>query len=48
MDPPRHTRLSFGSGIHRCVGDRRAEPQLQILWEEILKRGIKSLPARIA
>ncbi len=34
---PRH-HLSFGSGIHRCVGDRLAELQLQILWKEILKR----------
>ena len=36
---PRH-HLSFGSGIHRCVGDRLAELQLQILWEEILKRDL--------
>ena len=31
--------LSFGFGIHRCVGNRLAEMQLAILWEEILKRG---------
>jgi cytochrome P450 len=31
--------LSFGFGIHRCVGNRLAEMQLRILWEEILKRG---------
>ena len=31
--------LSFGFGIHRCVGNRLAEMQLTILWEEILKRG---------
>ncbi len=30
--------LSFGAGIHRCVGDKLAEKQLQILWEEILNR----------
>jgi cytochrome P450 len=30
--------LSFGFGIHRCVGNRLAELQLQILWEEILQR----------
>jgi cytochrome P450 len=30
--------LSFGYGIHRCVGDRLAELQLAILWEEIMKR----------
>ena len=30
--------LSFGFGIHRCVGNRLAEMQLTILWEEALKR----------
>ena len=30
--------LSFGFGIHRCVGNRLAEMQIKILWEEILKR----------
>lgn len=30
--------LSFGFGIHRCVGNRLAEQQLRILWEELLKR----------
>ena len=30
--------LSFGFGIHRCVGNRLAELQLKIVWEEILKR----------
>ena len=30
--------LSFGFGIHRCVGMRIAELQLKIIWEEILKR----------
>jgi cytochrome P450 len=30
--------LSFGFGIHRCVGMRLAEMQLKIVWEEILKR----------
>jgi len=28
--------LSFGFGIHRCMGNRLAEMQLRILWEEIL------------
>ena len=30
--------LSFGFGIHRCVGNRLGELQLKILWEEVLKR----------
>ena len=30
--------LSFGYGIHRCMGNRLAELQLRILWEELLKR----------
>ena len=30
--------LSFGFGIHRCVGNRLAEMQLRITWEEIMKR----------
>ena len=32
------THLSFGFGIHRCVGIRLAELQLKIIWEEIVKR----------
>ena len=30
--------ISFGFGIHRCVGNRLAELQLRILWEELLQR----------
>ena len=39
IDRPRpRQHLSFGFGIHRCVGNRLAELQLRVLWEEILKR----------
>ncbi len=39
IDRPRaRQHLSFGFGIHRCVGNRLAEMQLRILWEEIMKR----------
>ena len=30
--------LSFGCGIHGCMGNRLGEMQLRILWENILKR----------
>lgn len=30
--------LSFGFGVHRCMGNRLAEMQLRILWEELLLR----------
>ncbi|MAG31937.1 MAG: cytochrome P450 [Deltaproteobacteria bacterium] len=30
--------LSFGYGIHFCMGSRLAEMQLRVLWEEILQR----------
>jgi len=30
--------IAFGYGIHRCMGNRLAELQLRILWEELLKR----------
>ena len=34
---PRH-HVSFGFGIHRCMGNRLAEMQLRVLWEEIMNR----------
>jgi cytochrome P450 len=30
--------LSFGWGVHFCMGSRLAEMQLRVLWEEILRR----------
>ncbi len=36
--PNVRSHLSFGFGIHRCVGNRLAELQLRILWEELLAR----------
>ncbi len=30
------SHLSFGFGVHRCLGNRLAEMQLRVLWEEIL------------
>jgi cytochrome P450 len=39
IDRPRaRQHLAFGFGIHRCVGNRLAEMQLKIMWEEILAR----------
>ena len=39
IDRPHARRhLSFGFGIHRCMGNRLAEMQLRIVWEEILQR----------
>jgi cytochrome P450 len=36
--PNARHHLSFGFGIHRCMGNRLAEMQLRVLWEEIMKR----------
>ena len=30
--------VAFGFGVHRCMGNRLAEMQLSILWQEIVKR----------
>jgi cytochrome P450 len=35
-NPKQH--LSFGLGVHFCMGSRLAEMQLRVLWEEIMKR----------
>ena len=43
--------ISFGFGVHRCMGNRLAEMQLRIVWEEILKRfrrvQVVDLPKRL-
>ena len=36
--PKARQHLSFGFGIHRCMGNRLAEMQLRVVWEEISKR----------
>lgn len=36
--PNARSHVSFGFGVHRCMGNRLAEMQLRILWEEIMKR----------
>ena len=36
--PKARQHLSFGFGIHRCMGNRLAEMQLRVVWEEILRR----------
>jgi cytochrome P450 len=39
IDRPRpRQHVSFGFGVHRCVGQRLAEMQLRVMWQEILKR----------
>ncbi len=36
--PNASRHLSFGYGVHFCMGSRLAELQLRVLWEEILRR----------
>ena len=36
--PNARAHVSFGFGLHRCMGNRLAEMQLRVLWEEIQKR----------
>ncbi len=39
--PNASRHLSFGYGIHFCMGSRLAEMQLRVLWEEILQRSLR-------
>lgn len=39
--PNVRSHLSFGFGIHRCMGNRLGEMQVRIVWEELLKRFYK-------
>ena len=36
--PNARHHLAFGFGLHRCMGNRLAEMQLRVLWEEIMQR----------
>jgi cytochrome P450 len=36
--PNARQHVSFGFGVHRCMGNRLAEMQLKVVWEEIMKR----------
>jgi cytochrome P450 len=36
--PNARAHVAFGFGVHRCMGNRLAEMQLRVLWEEIMKR----------
>lgn len=36
--PNARSHVAFGFGVHRCMGNRLAELQLRVLWEEIMKR----------
>ena len=49
--PNARSHVSFGYGIHRCMGNRLGEMQLRVLWEEILARfrdiEVRSEPQRV-
>ncbi len=49
--PNARQHVSFGFGVHRCMGNRLAEMQLRLLWEEIMRRyrhvEVVGEPARI-
>ncbi|MEE4361775.1 MAG: cytochrome P450 [Pseudomonadales bacterium] len=36
--PNARHHVSFGFGVHRCMGNRLAEMQLRVIWEEIMRR----------
>ena len=36
--PNARQHVAFGYGVHRCMGNRLAEMQLRLLWEEIQQR----------
>ena len=36
--PNARSHIAFGFGLHRCMGNRVAEMQLRIVWEEFFKR----------
>ena len=36
--PNARSHVAFGFGVHRCMGNRMAELQFRILWEEIMER----------
>lgn len=36
--PNARAHVAFGFGVHRCMGNRLAELQLRVLWEEIMRR----------
>jgi len=36
--PNARQHVSFGYGVHRCMGNRLAELQIRVLWEEIVQR----------
>ncbi|MEQ9451242.1 MAG: cytochrome P450 [Pseudomonadales bacterium] len=36
--PNARKHVAFGFGVHRCMGNRLAEMQLRVLWEEIIAR----------
>ncbi|MFK7916063.1 MAG: cytochrome P450 [Pseudomonadales bacterium] len=36
--PNARAHVAFGFGVHRCMGNRLAEMQLTVLWQEIMKR----------